>query len=143
MKDVFVDTNIVIDLLSKREPFYQEAAELFSLADKNEINLSLSALTISNSAFILQRQLSPSETKSILRKLRLIVNVLPLDDKTVGLALNDEGFNDIEDAMQYYTALENGQEVIITRNLKDYKSSKIPVMTAKQYISQFRFQNSD
>jgi hypothetical protein len=75
-----------------------------------------------------------NKTKSILRKLRLIVKTLQLDDKIVGLALNDETFSDFEDGLQYFSAIENGQDLIITRNLKDFKHSKLPVMTAKQFI---------
>jgi predicted nucleic acid-binding protein len=134
MKKVFVDTNIVIDLLSRRAPFFDEAAVLFSLADKKQIELTVSSLTIANTGYTLLRQMDSTKAKSILRKLRLIVNVLPLDDKIVGLALNDETFEDFEDGLQYFTAIENGQELIITRNLKDFKNSKLPVMTAKQFI---------
>jgi len=134
MKKVFVDTNIVIDLLSRREPFYREAANLFSLADKNKIELSISSLTIANTSYVLLRQVDTIKTKSILRKLKLIVKILPLDDKIVGLTLNDATFSDFEDGLQYFTALENGQDLIITRNLKDFKKSKLPIMTAKQFI---------
>jgi predicted nucleic acid-binding protein len=134
MKKVFVDTNIVIDLLSRRAPFFDEAAVLFSLADKKQIELTVSSLTIANTGYTLLRQMDSTKAKSILRKLRMIVNVLPLDDKIVGLVLNDETFEDFEDGLQYFTAIENGQELIITRNLKDFKNSKLPVMTAKQFI---------
>jgi predicted nucleic acid-binding protein len=134
MKKGFVDTNIVIDLLSRRAPFFDEAAVLFSLADKKQIELTVSSLTIANTGYTLLRQMDSTKAKSILRKLRMIVNVLPLDDKIVGLVLNDETFEDFEDGLQYFTAIENGQELIITRNLKDFKNSKLPVMTAKQFI---------
>ncbi|MHC1775032.1 MAG: type II toxin-antitoxin system VapC family toxin [Lentimicrobium sp.] len=134
MKRIFVDTNIVIDLLSRREPLYEEAAILFSLADNKKIELAVSSLTIANTSYVLYRQMDSSKARSILRKLRLIVQVLPLDDKIVGLALNDETFSDFEDGLQYFTAIENRQELIITRNLKDYKNSKLPTMTARQFI---------
>lgn len=134
MKRIFVDTNIVIDLLSRRELFYEEAAFLFSLADNKKIELALSSLTIANTSYVLYRQMGASNARSILRKLRLIVQVLPLDDKIVGLALNDETFSDFEDGLQYFTAIENRQDLIITRNLKDFKNSKIPTMTAGQFI---------
>ena len=134
MKRIFVDTNIVIDLLSRREPFFEESAILFSLADKKEIELAISSLTIANTSYALLRQMDPNKSKSILRKLRLIVKILPLDDKIVGLALNDETFSDFEDGLQYFTAIDNGQELIITRNLKDFKNSKLPTMTARQFI---------
>lgn len=134
MKKVFVDTNIIIDLLSRREPFYVEAANLFSLADKKQIELSISSLTIANTSYALLRQLDSNKAKSILRKLRLIVQVLPLDNKVIDLALNDETFSDFEDSLQYFTAIENGQNIIISRNLKDFKNSELPVLTAKQFI---------
>ena len=134
MKRVFVDTNIVIDLLSRREPFYEEAAILFSLADNRIIELAVSSLTIANTSYALYRQMDANKARSILRKLRLIVRVLPLDDKIIGLALNDETFSDFEDGLQYFTAIENRQELIITRNLKDFKNSKLPTMTAGQFI---------
>lgn len=134
MKKLFVDTNIVIDLLSRREPFFEEAAELFSLADKKQVELSVSSLTIANTSYALLRQMDSNKAKSILRKLRLILKVLPLDDKIIGLALNDETFSDFEDGLQYFTAIEEQQELIITRNLKDFKNSKLPAMTAKQFI---------
>jgi predicted nucleic acid-binding protein len=134
MKKLFVDTNIVIDLLSRREPFFEEAAELFSLADKKNVELSVSSLTIANTSYALLRQMDSNKAKLVLRKLRLILKVLPLDDKIIGLALNDETFSDFEDGLQYFTAIEDEQELIITRNLKDFKNSKLPTMTAKQFI---------
>lgn len=134
MKKLFVDTNIVIDLLSRREPFYEEAAGLFSLADKKLVELSVSSLTIANTSYALLRQMDSNKAKSFLRKLRLILKVLPLDDKIFGLALNDDTFSDFEDGLQYFTAIEYEQELIISRNLKDFKYSKLPTMTAKQFI---------
>ena len=134
MKKLFVDTNIVIDLLSRREPFFEEAAELFSLADKKQIELSVSSSTIANTSYTLLRQMDSDKAKSVLRKLRLILKILPLDDKIIGLALNDDNFSDFEDGLQYFTAIEDEQELIITRNLKDFKNSKLPIMTAKQFI---------
>ncbi len=136
MKKLFIDTNIVIDLLSRREPFFDESAKLFSLADKKIIEIYISSLTVANTSYTLLRQTNTKKAKEILRKLRLIVNILPLDDKIIGLALNDDSFSDFEDGLQYFTALENDQDLIITRNLKDFKASKLPVMTARQFVEQ-------
>jgi predicted nucleic acid-binding protein len=134
MKKIFIDTTIVIDLLSRREPFYEEAANLFSLADKKIIELSISSLTVANTSYTLLRQINSTSAKEILRKLRLIIKILPLDDKIIGIALNDNSFDDFEDGLQYYTAIENSQDLIITRNLKDFKNSALPVMTARQFL---------
>ena len=137
MKKLFVDTNIIIDLLARREEFYDEAATLFSLADRKQIEISVSSLTIANTSYALLRQMNANKMKAILRKLRLIIKILPLDDKIIGLALNDETFRDFEDGLQYFTALEKRQDLIITRNLKDFKNSKLPVMTAKNFMEAF------
>jgi predicted nucleic acid-binding protein len=134
MKKLLIDTNIVIDLLAKREPFYDDAAKLFSLADKKKINLSVSSLTFANTNYILQKSESTSITREILRKFKILTTVLTLDEKVIDLALNDKVFADFEDAIQYYSAIENNQDIIITRNLKDFKSSKLPVMTASEFL---------
>ncbi len=134
MKKLFIDTNIVIDLLARREPFYDESANLFSLADKKIIELSISSLTIANTNDTLLRQVDSKRAKEVLRRLRIIVNVLPLDNKIIGVALNDNSFNDFEDGLQYFTAIENNQDIIITRNLKVFKASKLPVLTARQFL---------
>ncbi len=134
MRKVFIDTNMVIDLLSRREPFYEEVALLFSLADKKQIELSVSSLTIANTGYVLLRQTDFTKAKQVLRKLRLIIKILPLDDKIIALALNDESFKDFEDGLQYFTAVEHRQEVIVTRNLRDYRNAALPVMTARQFL---------
>jgi len=133
MKKLFIDTNIVLDLLAHRMPFYTEAAKLFSLADKKKVKLSISALCLADANYILSRQKPEMEVRTILRRFKVLVHVLPLDDKITDLALNSE-FKDFEDAVQYFTAIENDQDTIITRNQPDYKESKIPVMTAGEFI---------
>lgn len=134
MKKLFIDTNVVIDLLSQREPYFLEAATLFSLAEKKQIIITVSSLTIDNTSYTLLQQMDSRKAKMILRKLRLIVGILPLNDKVIDLALNDDTMPDFEDALQYFTALNNEQDIIITRNLKDFKGSKLPVMTANQFL---------
>ena len=134
MKRILLDTNIIIDLLAKREPWYNEAARLFSLADKKSVEIYTSALSFANTHFILLRQLKPEQAKQVLRKLKVMIHVSDLTDKILELSLNDDEFEDFEDAIQYFTAIENEAEIIITRNLKDYSKSKLPVMTADQFL---------
>jgi len=137
MKNLFLDTNIILDLLAHRMPFYTEAAKLFSLADKKKIKLFISALCLADAHYILLKQNPDLEVRSILRKFKVLVNVLPLDNKIADLALNSE-FKDFEDAIQYYTAIEHDQDLIITRNQSDFKESKLPIMTAGEFIKSLR-----
>ena len=133
MDKLLVDTNIVIDLLTQRNEFYIPASRLFTLSDNREILLSVSSLTFANTYYLVSKELNAKKAKEILRKFKLLVSVLPMDDKIIDLSLNSN-FKDFEDAIQYYSAIENKIDIIITRNLKDFKLSKIPVMTAKNYL---------
>ncbi len=134
MDKLFVDTNIVIDLLKKREDFFEEAQELFTLADKKKVKLFISSLTIANTHFLLLKHYSSNEARKILAKFKVLVEVLALDDKVIELALASD-LKDFEDAIQFYTAIENNAGIIITRNKKDFKKQSIPVLTAKEYIN--------
>lgn len=134
MENVFVDTNIVIDLLQKRDEFYKEAQELFTLADRKKVKLYISALTFANTYYILSRFYSSDEAKRILSKFKVLVDVLPTTDKIIELALASD-FKDFEDAIQFYTALESSLEAIITRNKKDFKNNLIPIFSAKEYLN--------
>ncbi|MEO6348616.1 MAG: PIN domain-containing protein [Aquaticitalea sp.] len=135
MNRLLIDTNIVIDLLSKRETFYNEAAELFSRADKKELELTISSLTFANTNYILSKLKSPKDAREILRKFKVLVEILSLDNKITELSLSDDNFQDFEDGLQYYSAIENQIDIIITRNKKDFKNSKIPVLTAREFLA--------
>lgn len=133
MEKVFVDTDIVLDLLSNREPFYKHSAYLFSEADKGKTKIYVSSLSFSNLNYILSRQYSPDQARKKLLKFKTLVTVLAVTDKVVELALSSD-FKDFEDGLQYFTAIENNIKTLLTRNLKDYKSAEIPVMTAEQFL---------
>lgn len=133
-KNIFVDTDIIYDLLAKRDPHYQAAAKLFTLSDEEKIQISISALSIANIHYLISKQLSGERAKQILRKFRLLIHIVPLNEKIIDLALNSK-FNDFEDAIQYYCAIENECDILLTRNLRDYKKAQITVMTALDFIN--------
>jgi predicted nucleic acid-binding protein len=133
-KKVFVDTDIIYDVLANREPHYLPAAQLLTLADEEKITLTVSALSFANIHYLVSKQLSGDKAKQVLRTFRVLVHIAPINDKIIDLALNS-AFTDFEDAIQYCCALESGCQVLLTRNLKDYKHARIPVMTAQDYIN--------
>ncbi len=137
MDSLLIDTNIVLDLLAKRLEFVKEAQELFTLSDKKEIKLYVSALTFANTYYILSQKMKTENARKVLRKFKVLVEVLPMNDKIIDLSLESD-FKDFEDAIQYHTAIENEVNIIITRNLKDFKTSSIPVLTAKEYIKMIK-----
>lgn len=133
MEKLFLDTDIIIDLLAYREPFYEASASLFSMADKGKIHLFVSPLSFSNINYILSRQFSANQVRKKLLQFKTLVSVMDVSDKIIELALTSD-FKDFEDGIQYFTAIENNIKILLTRNLKDYKTAQIPVMTAEQYL---------
>jgi len=133
MEKVFVDTDIALDLLSQREPHYAAAAKLFTLADKGKLSIYISSLSFSNLNYLLTRQYDARESRRILNSFKVLVKVLPVDDKIIELALSSK-FADFEDAIQYFAAIEQGIKILLTRNTKDYSLAKIAVLTPEAYL---------
>jgi predicted nucleic acid-binding protein len=122
MTKVFVDTDVCIDLLSGRKPFNKTAEILFSLADNKKIKIYVSSLSFSNIDYVLRSQYTSTHSRQLIGTFKTIVNVLPVDSKTIDLAIASD-FNDFEDAIQHSCAIENNLTTIITRNVKDYKKA--------------------
>ena len=133
MTRLFLDTNIVVDLLEGREPFCYDAAQLFTMAHDKKVQLLVSPMTFSTASFLLRKH-GPEGVRKLLSNLRQLVSVTISDEQTVDDSIASQ-FKDFEDAMQYYTALNAKAEIIITRNGKDFKASRLPVMTASEYLT--------
>lgn len=133
MTKLFLDTNIIIDLLERREPFGQDAARLFTKAYNKQVQLIVSPLTFATASFLLRKH-GKEGILNLLSNLRRLVHVATCNEQTIDDSLTSL-FTDFKDAMQYYTAIKAGADAIITRNGKDFTASKIPVMTAAEFIS--------
>ena len=132
-KEVFVDADILLDLLCKREPFYSYAAEVFTLGDNGTIALMTTPLVFANVFYILRKLLGIEKAKELLRKVRIIVSLVEINEKIVDLALNSS-FSDFEDGVQYFSAREHGIQHLLTRNLRDYKGADLIVQTPEEYL---------
>ncbi len=135
-KKIFIDSDIILDLLCQRQPFYNFAAEVFTLGDEKKIELVTSSLVFANVYYILRKILGIEKAKELLRKLRLIINIISVEEKSVDLALNSR-FSDFEDGLQYFTARENNINILLTRNIKDYKEKDLIIQTPEIYLKAF------
>lgn len=131
MTPVFVDTDVCLDLLSKREPFYEYSAQLFMLSEQKRLKIYVSSLTFSHIYYLLTR-LKVKGVRDLLIKFKKIVSVLPVDEKIIASALAS-AMPDFEDAIQYYAALGKGVTILLTRNTKDYGQASLVVMTPQAY----------
>jgi len=137
LEKVFVDTNIILDWLSQREPFFIYAKQLFLKGENNEIQILISTMSFISTEYILRKQIGKEKAKQALAGIRTISEVCTSGEKEIDLSLVSS-FKDFEDAFQYYNALNNSAKVIITRNPKDFKNSKIPVMSAEEYLKSIK-----
>jgi predicted nucleic acid-binding protein len=134
MNQVFVDTDVCLDLLSARKPFNSSAEILFSMADIKKLEIYVSSLSFSNIDYVLRSQYSSLHSRQIIARFKTLVNVLSVDSHTIDLAIASE-FNDFEDAIQYACALENNIPVIVTRNHKDFKKSVVLVVSPETFLT--------
>ncbi len=132
-KVIFVDSDVILDVLERREPFYFYSAQILTLGDEKKAKLVTTSLVFANVYYLLRKHLGIEKAREALRKLRIIIDIISVNAKEVDLALNSE-MSDFEDALQYFTALDNKIDFIITRNASDYKNPKLVVQTPQQYI---------
>ncbi|HRZ41551.1 MAG TPA: PIN domain-containing protein [Bacteroidales bacterium] len=135
MKDrVFLDTNVVLDLLGERISFYASIARIASLADRSKVQLVTSAISFPTLYYLLSKYESPRVALEKLRKFRLLTDIAELTDLILDKALNST-FTDFEDALQYYCALSTHCNIILTRDFNGFKGSALPVMTPDEYLA--------
>jgi predicted nucleic acid-binding protein len=134
MDHLFLDTDVILDLLTGRMPFSEQAAEIFMLAHRGKINAYTSALTYSNAYYVLRKSASHKKIIEQFIKLESIVKALSMPSGIVSSAIHS-GFNDLEDALQNYTAISHPPiSIIITRNTRDFKHSDMAVMSPQMYL---------
>jgi predicted nucleic acid-binding protein len=130
---VFVDTNIALDYLTQRKPFNKPASELFSLVDRGYIIIYISSLSFMTIHYHLLGLMEKREALRVVRDFRIGVTLLPVSGRTIDMALASD-FKDFEDAVQYHCAKLENMSVLLTRNVKDYVTAKIPVMTIEDFL---------
>lgn len=135
---LFLDTNVIMDLLGEREPFYTPAAKIATLADKGEVKIVVSALTYSTVFYLLSRFEDKTIVKEKIRKFKVIAETSDLTDRIIDKGLASK-FSDFEDALQYYCALKTNCTILVTRNGKDFKNSDIPVLSPDEYLNSLTF----
>ena len=131
---LFIDTNVMLDLLGERLPHYDAIAMIASLADEGQITIVASALSYATVSYFLTKFESSDMAKEKLRKFRIISEICDLTESIIEKGLNSD-FSDFEDALQYYSALKSNCNILITRNGRDFKGSRIPILTAEEYIT--------
>ncbi|MEO6818876.1 MAG: PIN domain-containing protein [Ginsengibacter sp.] len=137
MKKIFVDTNIIVDLIADRKPFSKYAIEIFNKAEEKKIQIFTSSHSIATTHYILKKYVEDSKLRDVLYNLLEYLTVIPVDADVIKRGLRSK-HKDFEDSIQILCACYVEKlECIVTRNVKDFKYSEIPVLTPDEFS--FRF----
>lgn len=135
--NVFLDTNVVIDLLGERKPYYDDVTTIVEMYKQDLIHIAVSSLTIVNCAYILRKAYSEV---IMLKKIKLLCDmfeITPVDRLSIMQAIQSNN-HDFEDAVQFYSSLSSQPDVIITRDKRGFERSGIYVMTPAEFIAESR-----
>jgi predicted nucleic acid-binding protein len=131
---LFLDTNVMLDLLGNRAPFFQSIAKIATLADQGKVTLVVSALSFATVNYFLAKYENQAKASDKLRKFKIISEICSLDELIIQKGLNSN-FSDFEDSLQYFSALAADCRILITRNGKDFKDAQLPIMTPDEYLA--------
>lgn len=132
MKTIFIDSDVILDFLLERKGYDFAMAIFFFGFNKKYLVIS-SSVILSNVYYVARKVLGHTETIERLKKIRKFLKIIYISEKSFDNALNS-GFTDFEDALQYFAALEFKSNYIITRNKKDFRASKIKVLTTEEFL---------
>ena len=134
----FLDSDVILDYLLKREPFNVPAREIFQLVFNGIIEVATSSLAISNIHYLSKKQMGKQESLRLIGDLIELCQIMPVNEKEIRSAIKSD-FSDFEDAIQNSTALSDTEiKGVITRNGKDYIKSHLPIFSPDSFLQLFR-----
>ena len=134
MKNVLIDTDVILDFFFDRVPFSDHAAQIFSLCDSESLNGYVTPVICRNTYFLLRKTAKHEKVIEKMNQLMRVMDVLRMDKDVVLQALNS-GFRDFEDALQNAAAVNSGFiSIILTCNVKDYSKSDVGVLTPESFL---------
>ena len=131
---LLIDGNILLDVFQKREPHFSSSALIWKLCETGQAEGWVSALTFANLVYILRKELTPDSIYDVLKKLSCIFRFADLTERELSAA-GALRWNDYEDALQAVTAERIHAEYIVTRNVRDFKSGKVPALTPDEFLA--------
>ena len=131
---LLIDANVVLDVLQKREPYWKDSSVIWKLCETEQIEGYISTLTFANLLYVMRRELDPAQIRDVLDKLRLIFRFADFTAADMEKAA-EMGWDDFEDAIQAATAERIMADSIITRNVRDFRNSKVIAFTPSEYIA--------
>lgn len=133
---IFVDSDVIFDVLEKREPFYNDSMKIFHLLFDSRCQGSTSPVILCNIFYLYSKKYSKPEARKKMAYLLRLFHITTMNSVVAKRAFYSQ-FDDFEDAMQYYSCVQEKIAVIISRNIQDYKNADIPVYTPMRFLENF------
>jgi predicted nucleic acid-binding protein len=133
LPSVLIDLTVLLDVLQKREPFYETSAGLLAAVEMGRVQGYLAAHSLTTLFYLIQKAKSSSEARAAITNLLQFIKIAPADQSTIEQALNLD-YQDFEDAVQMITAVQCKVDCLITRNVKDYQPALLPVLQPVEFL---------
>ena len=133
---ILIDTNVILDVVLKRLDYYENSSLVFDAIHKNKFDCYFTATTVTDIYYFTKKYLNHESALELIINLMDFLEVLSVDRNIILLSILSN-INDFEDAIQVETAKENNVDLIITRNIKDFKKSPIKVLTPAEFVKLF------
>ena len=130
---VMIDLNVILDVLQKRDPFYEASASLLSAVETGRIQGYMAAHSITTLFYLIQKGKSPAEARATITNLLQFLKIAPIDQTTIEQSLNLD-YRDFEDAVQMMSAVQCKADYLITRNIKDYQPALLTVVQPVDFL---------
>ena len=130
----FVDANILMDVVARRDPFYKDAARIWSLAEHANFEALVSAISFNNIYYVVRRASNRRAAEKALKLIRGVFVPVPLSIQILNQAI-DAGFQDFEDAIQFYSALHARADCLVTRDADHFPAEDIPVLAPAVFLA--------
>lgn len=131
---VFVDTNVLLDVLARREPFYSDSARVWSLAERGKIEALVSVISFNNVYYIVRKAGTRKTADRALRLLRDVFTPVPLDIQILNQAI-DSDFKDFEDAIQFHSAIRSDASCLVTRDISHFPTADLSILAPTEFLA--------
>jgi predicted nucleic acid-binding protein len=130
---LFLDTNVLLDVLARREPHSFAASRVWSRVEAQAMEGYISAVSFNNAHYVLRRASGPRPAHEALKLLRDVFTLVPLDEQILHRAI-DSDFSDFEDAIQFFSALRAGADCLLTRNVRHFPAEPVSILTPDEFL---------
>jgi predicted nucleic acid-binding protein len=131
---ILIDLNVLLDVLQKRKPFYEASAGLLAAVETGRVQGNIAAHSITTLFYLIQKGKSAAEARATITNLLQFISIVPVDQSTIEQALNLD-FRDFEEAVQMISAVQCKVDCLVTRNVKDYQPTLLPVMQPVDFLA--------